>query len=92
MQDALKREQEAKNFSALMGEQEHKTEDRGKSEKAEFAVLSAAQKLVKGPEVLRYGHNGNKECCEKYEDSTQQNAGLRRRRVSSFNGPVRNGC
>ena len=69
-QRVAKREQKANNFSALMGEQEDETEDRGKSQKAELAVLSPTEKLVKGPEVLRYRHNGNKNCCEKYEDST----------------------
>jgi hypothetical protein len=53
-----------------MGEQEHKTEDCGKSEKAELAVLSAAQKLIKGQEVLGDRHDSYEECCEKYEDST----------------------
>jgi hypothetical protein len=53
-----------------MGEQEYKTEDCGKSEKTEFTVLSSAQKLVEGPEILRDWHDSYEECCEKYEDST----------------------
>lgn len=65
-----KREEKAKNFSALMGEQEDETEDRSESQKAELAVLTPTEKLVKGPEVLRYRHNGNKKCCKEYEDST----------------------
>jgi hypothetical protein len=75
-----------------MGEQEDETEDRGEREKAELAVLAAAEKLVKGPEVLRHRHDGDKKCREKYEDLAQQDAGSRRRRVFSFNGPVRDGC
>jgi hypothetical protein len=53
-----------------MGEQEDETEDRGESQKAELAVLSPTEKLVKSPEVLRYRHNGNEKRCEKYEDLT----------------------
>jgi hypothetical protein len=57
-QHAPKREDEGKNRSALMGENEHHAEDCGKSEKAELAVLAAAEKLVKGPEILRHRHDG----------------------------------
>ena len=46
-----------------MGEQEDEAEDGGERQKAELAVLSSTEKLVKGPEVLRYGHNGNKKSC-----------------------------
>lgn len=69
-QCASKREQKAKDLSTLMGEQEDETEYRGESQKAELAVLSSTEKLVKGPEVLRYRHNGNEKRCEKYEDLT----------------------
>ena len=65
-----KREQKAKDLSTLMGEQEDETEYRGESQKAELAVLSSTEKLVKGPEVLRYRHDSYEECCEEYEDST----------------------
>jgi hypothetical protein len=91
-QRVSKGQEKAKNFSALMREQEDETEDRGESQKTELAVLSPTEKLVKGPQVLRYRHNGNKNRCEKDEDSTKQNAGVRRRRVCSFNKPVRDGC
>jgi hypothetical protein len=52
-----------------MGEQEDETKDRGESQKAELAVLSPTEKLVKGPEVLRDRHNSYEDCCEKHEDS-----------------------
>jgi hypothetical protein len=55
---APKREDEGKNHSALMGENEDQAEDCGKSEKAELAVLAAAEELVKGPEILRHRHDG----------------------------------
>jgi hypothetical protein len=90
-QHAPKREDEGKDRSALMGENEDEAEDCGKSEKAELAVLAAAEKLVKGPEILRHRHDGYKKRCQEYEDSTQQNAGLRRTRVSVFSRPIRDG-
>jgi hypothetical protein len=55
---ALKREDQVKDSSPLMGEKEHQAEDCGKSEKAELAVLAAAEELVKGPETLRHRHDG----------------------------------
>jgi hypothetical protein len=90
-QHASKRQDQGKDRSALMGENEHETEDCGYCEKAELAVLAAAEKLVEGPEIFRHGHDGYKKSCQKYEDLTKQNADLRRTRRRVFNRTFRYG-
>jgi hypothetical protein len=70
-QHASKRQNEGKDRSALMREDEDEAEDCGQCEKSELTVLTTAEKLVEGPEVFRHGHDGYQKRCEEYENLTE---------------------
>jgi hypothetical protein len=70
-QHSSKRQNEGKDHSALMREDEDEAEDCGQSEKSELTVLTTAEKLVEGPEVFRHGHDGYQKRCEEDENLTE---------------------